>query len=70
MDLDSIFFLNFDSVLKTNNIDAKIISEDSVKDQYSFGSEIFENSTFRILKTQEIIINIEAKFLFIIFSKV
>jgi hypothetical protein len=52
--------------LKIKIIDAKIISEETVKDQYSFGSEIFENSIFEILQIQEIIINIEARFLFII----
>jgi hypothetical protein len=68
-DLCSLFFLIFDSVLKINIIDAIIISDEKIKDQYSLGSEIFENSTFKILKIQEVIINIEAKFLFIIFLK-
>lgn len=44
------------------------MSEEKVKDPYSFGSEILENSTFKILKIQEAIINSEAKFLFIIFN--
>jgi hypothetical protein len=62
-----LFFLFFDSVLKTNIIDAIIISEEKIKDQYSFGSEMFENSIFRIPKILEIIIKIDAKFLLIIF---
>jgi hypothetical protein len=48
-------------------MEAKIIREEKIKVQYSFGSEILENSIFRMLNTPENIIKIEAIFLFIIF---
>ncbi len=48
-------------------MDAKIISDDKIKDQYSFGCEIFEKLIFRILQTQEHIINSNTQFLFSIF---